>query len=52
MSEKEIIAQAITEAVCKQFMDWNGTPFDDASFGLKTDVYARVMEVLKNGVEV
>lgn len=52
MSENEILAQAITEAVCKQFQDWLGRGPEPASLDLKTAIYNRVLEVLKNGVEI
>ena len=45
----ELMATNITEAVCDQFGDWLGEP---APFNLKSDIYYRVMEAQKDGIEI
>ena len=45
----ELMAQKITEAVCDQFSDWMTEP---APFNLKADIYYRVREAQKDGIEI
>lgn len=49
---EKILAEAITEKVCAQFMDWLGYQKANAPFDLKADIYIRVSEVFENGVEI
>lgn len=51
-SADRLIAEAITEAVCAQFMDYQGYGTDPAPFNLKADIYHRVITIFENGVEV
>lgn len=48
--EAEIIAKAITEKVCSQFMDWLGES-RPPSQGLKTDIFLVVKSTLITGIE-
>lgn len=49
----EIVGEAITEAVCVRFMEWNsGRKGIKAPLGLKAEVYAEVANILENGVLV
>lgn len=48
-----IVGEAITEAVCARFMEWNsGRKGIKAPFGLKAAIYEEVSQILTNGVEV
>jgi len=45
----ELMAINITEAVCDQFGDWLA---ESVPFNLKADIYYRVREAQKNGIEI
>ena len=45
----ELMAENITEAVCDQFADWRAEP---TPFDLKIDIYYRVREAQKAGLEI
>uniref|UniRef100_A0A6M3JL42 Uncharacterized protein n=1 Tax=viral metagenome TaxID=1070528 RepID=A0A6M3JL42_9ZZZZ len=45
----ELMAKNITEAVCDQFSDWLA---EEVPFNLKADVYIRVRETQKEGIEI
>ena len=45
----ELMAKNITEAVCDQFGDWLA---EEVPFNLKADVYYRVCQAQKDGIEI
>ena len=45
----ELMAEAITEAVCDQFGDWMAEP---TPFNLKSDIYYRVRKAQTDGIEL
>lgn len=48
-----IVGEAITEAACARFMEWNsGRKGINAPLGLRAAVYEEVSKILTNGVEV
>lgn len=48
-----IVGEAITEAACARFMEWNsGRKGIKAPLGLRAAVYEEVSQILTNGVEV
>lgn len=47
----ELMAQNITEAVCKQFADWLGCD-EKVPFNLKADIYSRIRETQEKGIEI
>lgn len=50
MTTNEILAKAITEAVCRQWQDIEGRR-EEAGFNTKASIFAAVVKVLEDGVE-
>ena len=50
--EISIVAKALTEAACRVWMDQEGRNDDNASLEQKASMYAVLLKILREGVEV